>query len=45
MQLLHIPSEMANSVDPDQEQSDLGLHCLHNYAILPETLVFEILGF
>ena len=20
---------MANSVDPDQEQSDLGLHCLH----------------
>ena len=20
--------EMANSVDPDQEQSDLGLHCL-----------------
>ena len=22
-------SRMANSIDPDQEQSDLGLHCLH----------------
>ena len=26
--LLKILSGMANSVDPDQEQSDLGLHCL-----------------
>ena len=24
-----ILSGMTNSVDPDQEQSDLGLHCLH----------------
>ena len=23
---------MANSVDPDHEQSDLGLHCLHRPA-------------
>ena len=30
MQLFpNILSGMANSVDPDQEQSDLGLHCLH----------------
>ena len=27
--LLKILSGMANSVDPDQEQSDHGLHCLH----------------
>ena len=33
---------MANSLDPDQEQSDLGLHSLHNYAILSEALVYEI---
>ena len=30
MQLfLKILNRMANSVDPDQEQSDLGLFCLH----------------
>ena len=30
MQLfLKISNGMVNSVDPDQEQSDLGLHCLH----------------
>ena len=38
---------MANSVDPDQtapqEQSDLGLYCLH-YVILSDTLVYEIFG-
>ena len=28
--------EMANSVDPDQEQSDLGLHCLLR-SICPKT--------
>ena len=28
---------MANSADPDQEQSDLGLHCLSRY-ICPKTL-------
>ena len=39
---LKIPSGMANRVDPDPEQSDLGLHCLH--VILSVTLVFEILG-
>ena len=27
---------MANSVDPDQEQSDLGLHCLPRH-ICPKT--------
>ena len=26
---LKILSGMVNSVDPDQEKSDLGLHCLH----------------
>ena len=41
---LKILSGMANSVDSDQEQSDLGLHCLHIYVILLDTLVFEILG-
>ena len=39
---------MAHSVYPDptalQEQSDLGLHCLHNYATLLDKLVCEILG-
>ena len=39
---LKILSGKANSVDPDQEQSDLGLHCLH--VILSDSLVFEILG-
>ena len=33
---------MANSVDPDQ--TDLGLHCLHNYASLSDTLTYEMLG-
>ena len=43
MQLFLKPlSGMANSLDPDQEQSDLGLHCLHK-AVLSETLVYEIL--
>ena len=28
---------MANSVDPDQEQSDLGLHCLPG-PVCPKTL-------
>ena len=37
-----ILSGMANSVDPDQEQSDLGLHCLHMKFC--KTLVYEILG-
>ena len=45
MQLfLTLLNGMANSVDPDQtalqEQSDLGLHCLH--VSLSDTLVFEI---
>ena len=41
MQLfLKIFTGMANSVDPDQEQSDLGLHCLH---ILSDTLMYKIL--
>ena len=43
MQLfLKILNGMTNSVDPDQEQSGLGLHCLH--AILSEILVYKILG-
>ena len=33
---------MANSVDPDQEQSDLDLHC--SYVILSDTFLFKILG-
>ena len=42
MQLFHKKtSEMVNKVEPDQEQSVLGLHCLH--VILSETLVYEIL--
>ena len=40
-------SGMANSVDPDQtllqEQSDLGLHCLH-MLFCQKTSVYEILG-
>ena len=49
MQLfLKILSEMANSVDLIRlllwEQSDLGLHCLHNNAISSGTLMYEILG-
>ena len=41
---LKMLSRMANSVDPDQTapRSDLGLHFA--YAILSETLVYEILG-
>ena len=38
---------MTNSVDPDQtapqEQSDLGLHCLH-MPFLSDTLMYKILG-
>ena len=44
--LLEIFSGIANSIDPDQtaqEQSDLGLQCLH-IAILSESLVYKILG-
>ena len=42
---LRILREMANSVDHDQEQSDLGLHYpVFAYAILSETLVYKILG-
>ena len=33
---------MVKSVDP--AQTDLGLHSLHNYAILSGTLVIKILG-
>ena len=33
---------MAKSVDPDQEQSDLSLHCLH-MPYMSVTLVYEIL--
>ena len=45
MQLfLKLFSGMANSVDPDQTApSELGLHCLH-YAILSDSLKYEILG-
>ena len=32
--------QMANSVDPDQEQSDLGLHCLPR-PICPKTLDYN----
>ena len=34
---------MANIVDPDQEQSDLGLHCLQ-MPFCRKILVLEILG-
>ena len=34
-------SEIAKSVDPDLEQSDLGLHCFH-MPFLSETLVYEM---
>ena len=40
---LNIFSGMANSVDSDQTAPS-GLHCLHNYAILSETLASEILA-
>ena len=44
MQLfLKIIVGMANSVESDQEQSDLGLPCLH-ICHLSDTLVYEILG-
>ena len=33
--------KMANSVDPDQTASDLGMHCFH-MPFLSETLVFDI---
>ena len=34
---------MANSVDPDQKQSDLSLHYFA-YAILSETLMYKTVG-
>ena len=44
MQLfLKMLTGMANIVDPDQEQSGLGLHCLH-MPFMSDTLVFKILG-
>ena len=33
---------LANNEDTDQEQSDLGLHCLHTYAISSDTLMHGI---
>ena len=40
---LKIQSGMANSIDPDQEQSDLG-SALFVCAVLTKTLVYKILG-
>ena len=32
---------MANSVNPDQEQSDLGLHCLHR-PVCPDIMLYGL---